>query len=87
MARICPSRAFILDLGGMGVCGSILFCPRLSEILDWRLYSQRHDSNHDKKSAFKRLKAKCFQSKPGHLSVNSYKTEELRLFHLYKINK
>ena len=81
MARICPSRAFILDLRGMGVCCSILFCPWLSESLDWR-YSQRHDSNHDKKSAFKLFKAKCFQSKPGHLSVNSYKTEELRLFHL-----
>ena len=58
----------------------------MSESLDWR-DSQRHDSNHDKKSVFKRFKAKCFQSKPGHLSVNSYKTEELRLFHLYKINK
>ena len=68
------------------VCCSILFCPRLSESLEWR-DSQRLDSNHDKKSAFKRFKAKCFQSKPGHLSVNSYKTEELRLFHLYKINK
>ena len=43
-------------------------------------------SNHDKKSAPKLFKAKCFQSKPGHLSVNSYKTEELRLFDLYKIN-
>ena len=70
--------------GGWGF--AVPFCPRLSESLDWR-YSQRHDSNHDKKSAFKRFKAKCFQSKPGHLSVNSYKTEELRLFHLYKINK
>ena len=69
MARLCSSRAFILDLGGMGVYCSILFCPRLSESLDWR-YSQHHDSNHDKKSAFKRFKAKCFQSKPGHLSVN-----------------
>ena len=30
MARFCSSRAFILDLGaGMGVCCSILFCPRL----------------------------------------------------------
>ena len=29
MARFCPSRAFILGLGGMGVCCSILFCPRL----------------------------------------------------------
>ena len=29
MARFCPSRGFILDLGGMGVCCSILFCPRL----------------------------------------------------------
>ena len=29
MVRFCPSRAFILDLGGMGVCCSILFCPRL----------------------------------------------------------
>ena len=29
MARFCPSRAFILDLGGMGVCCFILFCPRL----------------------------------------------------------
>ena len=57
MACFCPSRAFILDLGGMGVCCSILFCPRLSESLDWR-DSQRHDSNHDKKSAFKRFKAK-----------------------------
>ena len=75
MARFCPSRAFILDLGEMGVCCSILFCPRLSESLDWR-DSQRHDSNHDKKSAFKRFKTKCFQSNPGHLSVNSYKTEE-----------
>ena len=44
-------------------------------------------SNHDMKSALKLFKAKCFQSKPGHLSVNSYKTEELRLFDLYKINK
>ena len=26
MARFCPSRGFILDLGGMGVCCSILFC-------------------------------------------------------------
>ena len=25
----CPSRSFILDLGGMGVFCSILFCPRL----------------------------------------------------------
>ena len=44
-------------------------------------------SNHDKKSALKLFKAKCFQSKPGHLSVSSYKTEELRLFDAYKINK
>ena len=29
MARFCPSCAFILDLGGMGVCCSVLFCPRL----------------------------------------------------------
>jgi len=32
MARFCPSRGVILDLGGgggMGVCCSILFCPRL----------------------------------------------------------
>ena len=33
MARFCPSCGFILDLGGggegMGVCCSILFCPRL----------------------------------------------------------
>ena len=29
MARFCPSRGFILDLGRMGVCCSILFCPRL----------------------------------------------------------
>ena len=33
-ARFCPSRGSILDLGGgggggMGVCCSILFCPRL----------------------------------------------------------
>ena len=55
-------------------------------LIVWR-YSQRHDSNHDKKSTFKCFKAKWFQSKPGHLSLNSYKTEELRLFHLYKINK
>ena len=40
------------------------------------------------KSALKRFKAKCFQSrKPGHLSVDSYKTEELRLFDLYEMNK
>ena len=85
--RVFALRApFIFDLGGMGVCCSILFCPRLSESLDWR-YSQRHNSNHDKKSAFKRFKAKCFQRKPGHLSMNLYKTEELRLFRLYKINK
>ena len=58
----------------------------MSESRDWR-YSPRRDSNHDKKSAFKRFKVKCFQSRPGHLSVNSHKTEELRLFHLYKINK
>ena len=25
----CPSRGFILDLWGMGVCCSILLCPRL----------------------------------------------------------
>ena len=29
MARFCRSRGFILDLGRMGVCCSILFCPRL----------------------------------------------------------
>ena len=29
MARFCCSRGFILDLGRMGVCCSILFCPRL----------------------------------------------------------
>ena len=31
MARFCPSRGFILDLGGggVGVCSSILLCPRL----------------------------------------------------------
>ena len=29
MARFCPSRGFILDLWEMGVCCSILFCPRL----------------------------------------------------------
>ena len=31
MTRFCPSRGFILDWGGgggMGVCCSILFCPR-----------------------------------------------------------
>ena len=44
-------------------------------------------SNHDNKSVHKRFKAQCFQSKPGHLSVNSYKTEELCLFNLYKMNK
>ena len=72
--------------GGWGFAVPFYFVQDLSESLDCR-YSQRHDSNHDKKSAFKRFKAKCFQSKPGHLSVNSYKTEELRLFHSYKINK
>ena len=61
MARFCPLRTFILDLGGMGVCCSILFCPRLSESLDWR-YSQRHDSNHDKKSAFKCFKLNAFKA-------------------------
>ena len=34
MARFCPSRGFILDLGGMGVCCSILFCPRLEMDMD-----------------------------------------------------
>ena len=29
MGRFCPSRGFILDLEGMGVCCSIFFCPRL----------------------------------------------------------
>ena len=33
MVRFCPSRAFILDLGGMGVCCSILFWPRLYFVL------------------------------------------------------
>ena len=47
--------------GGIGVCCSILFCPRLSESLDWR-YSQRHDSNHDKKSAFKCFKLNAFKA-------------------------
>ena len=61
MARFCPLRTFILDLGGMGVCCSILFRPRLSESLDWR-YSQRHDSNHDKKSAFKCFKLNAFKA-------------------------
>ena len=35
MARFCTSRGFMLDLGGgggMGVCCSILFCPRLQVI-------------------------------------------------------
>ena len=41
-------------------------------------------SNCDEKSALTLFKAKCFQSKPGHLSVNSYKPEELRLFDLLK---
>ena len=47
MARFCPSRGFILDLGGMGVCCSILFCPRLQ--LWYRLRvtgSQRHIPTH-----------------------------------------
>ena len=35
MARFCPSRGFILDLGGMGVCCSILFCPRLQVTVSW----------------------------------------------------
>ena len=43
--------------------------------------------NHENKSVLKRFKAQCFQSKPGHLSVNSYKTEELHSFDLYKMNK
>ena len=33
MARFCPSRAFILDLGGNGGLLSILFCPRFLAIL------------------------------------------------------
>ena len=33
MARFCSSCGFILDLGGIGVCCSILFCPRFA-ILD-----------------------------------------------------
>ena len=34
MARFCPhpARGFILDLRGMGVCCSILFCSRLQPI-------------------------------------------------------
>ena len=46
MARFCPSRGFILDLGGMGVCCSILFCPRLSESKTCVTQSVL-DGNHD----------------------------------------
>ena len=50
MARFCPSRGFILDLGGMGVCCSILFCPRLSESKTCVTQSVQY-GNHDLKLA------------------------------------
>ena len=57
MARFCPSRGFILDLGGMGVCCSILFCQRLSESKTCVTQSVLY-GNHDLKLAvasFRRL--------------------------------
>ena len=79
-------RGFILDLGGMGFAVSFYSVHDSLRASIGVTHSIMY-SNHDKKSALKLFKAKCFQSKPVHLSVNSYKTEELRLFDLYKINK
>ena len=74
---------FILDLGGGGFAVSfysVQDCLRASiGVTHSVMYS-----DHDVKSALKLFKAKCFQSKPGHLSVNSYKPEELRSFDLLK---
>lgn len=70
MGRYCVLASACLQpwFGEMWVYCSILFCPSLSESLTG-ITHRVVCSNHDKKPAFTRFKAKCFQCKPCHLSV------------------
>ena len=38
------SRGFILDIGGVGVCCPILFCPRMKKVLDLSLSFGDHEA-------------------------------------------